>query len=441
MKLEFAIEHIDLSVNEQSMRLLGNNELVANSVNYVYAHFRFPDEWKGLRKQVHFKQPDPVAIHIILFLDDNDSVLVPHEVLDHKGAFTVHLVGTGNGVTITTNPLTVYVRDNGILTPDNNATPTPNFLIDTVAQVAADREYVEGIVKDAERVAEEAAIKAADTASQNIIASTSAYVDEAKQEIYRTKDLAIESVNTTSTGAISNVQAQQESSITAIQQAQASAETALSNVQATLEGLVDEASTSASNALASENNAKTYRDEAEGFKNQASSYNTSAKGYSETASTKAGEASASASLASTKASAASTSEANALAYKNDTASLVDGFDTKVTNASSDLESARTTALGEINTAKTGALGDISSSKTSALSDISTSKTNATRDITALKTATETSVGDLVSSVGEYSQNATNEADRAKQEADRAEYAALNSLSYAILKTWTVGDIE
>ena len=294
MKLEFAIERIDLSVNEQSMRLLGNNELVANSVNYVYAHFRFPDEWKDLTKQVHFKQALPTAIHLILFLDGNNSVLVPHEVLDHKGEFTIHLVGTGNGVTITTNPLTVYIRDNGLLTPDNNATPTPDFLIESVARVKEDRDAVEADREHVDELAEQlpqiiadsivpAAEKAANEVKESIISTVQETADSAVETVNTAKDNAISTITTTSESAVNSVTVIKTTSLNAI-------ENARGEVMEELGELVGLATSEANRATTKAAEASTSAARASEYETSARSYSTSAGTSATTATTKANEA-------------------------------------------------------------------------------------------------------------------------------------------------------
>ena len=294
MKLEFAIERIDLSVNEQSMRLLGNNELVANSVNYVYAHFRFPDEWKDLTKQVHFKQALPTAIHLILFLDGNNSVLVPHEVLDHKGEFTVHLVGTGNGVTITTNPLTVYIRDNGLLTPDNNATPTPDFLIESVARVKEDRDAVEADREHVDELAEQlpqiiaesivpAAEKAANEVKESIISTVQETADSAVETVNTAKDNAISTITTTSESAVNSVTVIKTTSLNAIENARGEVMEELGELVGQATSEADRATTKATEANASAVLAGEHETSARG-------YSTSAGASATTATTKANEA-------------------------------------------------------------------------------------------------------------------------------------------------------
>lgn len=294
MKLEFAVERIGLSVNEQSMQLLGNNELVANSVNYVYAHFRFPSEWKDLIKQAHFKRTEPDPVHIILILDGNNSVLVPNEVLSDKGEFMIHVVGSDGNVTITTNPLTVYVRDNGIVSDNNPATPTPNFLVDSVTQVAQDRQAVAEDRERVETLAEElpqviadsitpAAEKAANEVKDNIIATVQTTADNAVETVNSAKDNAISTITTTSDSAVSEVNATKTSALNSIEQAQ-------SNASTEFDRLVGLATSEANRATTKATEASTSAARASEYETSARSYSTSAGTSATTAMDKANEA-------------------------------------------------------------------------------------------------------------------------------------------------------
>ena len=141
MKLEF-------EVRQQEAKVLGgNNELVAESRNYVFAHFTFTNDWRELTKTIFFKQGE--STFITLVLDQNDCCLVPKELLANDGDFTIHVTGSGiDGTIITTNPLKVFVKGNGIITNDNTGAPTVDFLTESVAEVKRCRDDVETMTGD-----------------------------------------------------------------------------------------------------------------------------------------------------------------------------------------------------------------------------------------------------------------------------------------------------
>ena len=148
MKLEF-------EVKQQTIKLLGNNILVAESRNYVYAHFNFTDDWKELVKTVFFKQGG--STFITLVLDQNDCCLVPKELLAADGEFTVHLAGSDGEIIITTNPLKIFVNGNDLITNDNSGTPTVGFLTESVITVKKYRDEAESFSAEAEKAKVEAA--------------------------------------------------------------------------------------------------------------------------------------------------------------------------------------------------------------------------------------------------------------------------------------------
>lgn len=146
---------LDFEVKQQTIKLLGNNILVAESRNYVYAHFNFTDDWKELVKTVFFKQGG--STFITLVLDQNDCCLVPKELLAADGEFTVHLAGSDGEIIITTNPLKIFVNGNDLITNDNSGTPTVGFLTDSVITVKKYRDEAESFSEESEKAKVEAA--------------------------------------------------------------------------------------------------------------------------------------------------------------------------------------------------------------------------------------------------------------------------------------------
>ena len=147
MRLEFEIKQQNAAaLGCHSMKLLGDNELIAGSRNYVYAHFSFTEDWDGLVKTVFFKQGDSTFITQVL--DRNNCCLVPGELMADDGEFTVHVTGGDGNIIITTNPLKVFLKGNDILTNDNVGAPSTDFLVDSVTAVKQYRDEAE-LAKDA----------------------------------------------------------------------------------------------------------------------------------------------------------------------------------------------------------------------------------------------------------------------------------------------------
>lgn len=186
MKLEF-------EVRQQEAKVLGgNNELVAESRNYVFAHFTFTNDWRELTKTIFFKQGE--STFITLVLDQNDCCLVPKELLANDGDFTIHVTGSGiDGTIITTNPIKVFVKGNGIITNDNTGAPTVDFLTESVTTVKKYRDEAEGFADEtketkAEAVALVANIKESET-------NAAKYADAAGKSAVASENSAKEAAN------------------------------------------------------------------------------------------------------------------------------------------------------------------------------------------------------------------------------------------------------
>lgn len=110
--------------------------VVAQSVNYLYAHFTFSDEWQGIKTAI-FKRNGIASIHVPL--DQGDTCLVPWEWLavdtDTKGTVSVYC-----GNRITANEEHVQIFKSGY--EDGQAPqppPTPGE-IDQLKQLLGDHE-------------------------------------------------------------------------------------------------------------------------------------------------------------------------------------------------------------------------------------------------------------------------------------------------------------
>lgn len=119
-------------------------EMVRDSRGYIYCAFEFSDDWDGATRHAIFSGADA---HYIIILE-NDQCLVPWEVTDLP-SFAVSVVGyKGEDVRITTNIITVTLRDSGYVDGETPSEPTPDVYaqltnmvqeaIDTADSVRAD---------------------------------------------------------------------------------------------------------------------------------------------------------------------------------------------------------------------------------------------------------------------------------------------------------------
>lgn len=92
-------------------------KVVSGSRNYIYARFEFSPDWAGTEKTVTFTSGEYTFVET---LDNNNECIVPHEVIENPGRFSVSVFG---GDLITANTVSVAVIQSGPLGGDP---PTPS---------------------------------------------------------------------------------------------------------------------------------------------------------------------------------------------------------------------------------------------------------------------------------------------------------------------------
>lgn len=145
---------MQMRVEKQRLFLSGNQDVVADSQNYLEAQFRFSRDWDGIAKTAVFRWAHgEQAYHMLL---QDDRCFVPCEVIRAPG-FKVAVFG---GDLITTDAVTVEVKasgmEEGVAPPD----PTPdiyaqlvNLVEEKSTQAAAAAEEAENWAKEAENTA------------------------------------------------------------------------------------------------------------------------------------------------------------------------------------------------------------------------------------------------------------------------------------------------
>ena len=422
MKLEFEVRQQAAKVlggNEVAViKLLGNNELVAESRNYVFAHFTFTNDWRELTKTTFFKQGE--STFITLVLDQNDCCLVPKELLANDGDFTIHVTGSGiDGTIITTNPLKVFVKGNGIITNDNTGAPTVDFLTESVAEVKRCRDEVETMderMDDFVEVFDKVKVDlqvAADTFGevkeqlkdcQELVEHGDQIVEEVQNETAKSATNALTAANAATNATISAGRAEAAGATAA-----ASADVA-KNYADTVAGAVSETIAAKEDALSAIGAAET------------EAIN-SIMPLVERAETAAGDASTSkqaASASATSAANAATSAANSASTAVISANAAE--DSK-TSAQSSASAASVSASAAANSA-TAALASETKAKASETSAAASAATAAGAAQTATNEASKalaaaTTAANSATTAATATQTATSEADRAKTEADRA----------------------
>lgn len=108
MMLKFKVEHQDLV-------LLTTDTVVADSEDYLQMHFDFTDDWQDVIIIALFSRGEN---NIRAFLDDNNTVKVPWNVLKGEGSFDVSVFGVNlenaQNKVITSSVATIQVEKSGL---------------------------------------------------------------------------------------------------------------------------------------------------------------------------------------------------------------------------------------------------------------------------------------------------------------------------------------
>lgn len=128
---------LQFKVNKQHIYRVDSERPVADSKNYLFAHFDFEtDEWNGITKSVNFWRKGKA---ITVILDDDGNTLVPWEVIK-EGYFEVSCFG---GDLVTNDRARVLVVRSGYKIGVAPKSPTP----DAYAQIISNYERLNGIIK------------------------------------------------------------------------------------------------------------------------------------------------------------------------------------------------------------------------------------------------------------------------------------------------------
>lgn len=107
--LEFKVE------NQRLTLLLTDVLVVADSQDYLQAHFTFSEDWDDVVKIALFSRDEN---NIRVALDDNNVVIVPYQVLAGGGCFDVSVFGNNqenaDNKVITSSVVTVDIRPSGL---------------------------------------------------------------------------------------------------------------------------------------------------------------------------------------------------------------------------------------------------------------------------------------------------------------------------------------
>lgn len=385
---------LEFEVKNQTVKLLGDYELVKGSKNYLVAHFTFSEDWQDVsKKMIYFSKNSPDkeifvgttadgGTKIGYELDSNNSVLIPPEFIQKSG-FIVNLTGLNSDKqeVITTNPATVYVTDNGLLTDETEGKTLPEYLEEKLV-------VINKAVIDSEEQAEAAAnsagkAEAAKTAAQKAQQAAETAKDTAGDEAQNAANSAELAQKWAESNTSPDGEPDSKSAKTWAEEASASASAAsTSKTQAatSASNAASCASAAAGSATSASGSASTATQKAQEAANSANTASTAAS----TATSKASEAATSASTATSKAQAASESAQDAADSAGDAADSASAAESSKTAAAQSANAAAQSA-SEAGNAATEAVGNPVTSVTKDGNNIKVQKKDGTSNEIPLPT--------------------------------------------------------
>lgn len=108
-------------INQRITSKCNNYYAVADSVNYLKLDFTFTADWQGFSKLITFRNG-----LTLLTIEVEDSCIVPWEVIKTP-SFIFSIVGTKDGVVITTDTMKVIIKPSGDQDGCDPKPPTPEF--------------------------------------------------------------------------------------------------------------------------------------------------------------------------------------------------------------------------------------------------------------------------------------------------------------------------
>lgn len=106
---------INFLVNNQIIKRIDKNFVVADSVNYLKATFKFTEDWKNTKKQVYLQNYDGYCG--LYDLPESNILMIPSDYIKSKG-FKIAIKGVVDDTVIKTNNIDVYNEPTQITTND-----------------------------------------------------------------------------------------------------------------------------------------------------------------------------------------------------------------------------------------------------------------------------------------------------------------------------------
>lgn len=133
---------LQLKVDKQSIYRRDSNRVVADSKNYLKAHFEFSEEWTGTKTAVFAGAEQAYTV----ILDENNSCLVPWEVIKPYG-FSISVFC---GDLITASKADVRVDESGYTEGETPQPPSPTVYDQLINTALKAEELAQSVRDDAD---------------------------------------------------------------------------------------------------------------------------------------------------------------------------------------------------------------------------------------------------------------------------------------------------
>lgn len=150
------MSEIKVQCIDQAISFLNTPVISSGNVNYDTIHFDFCSRWDGYAKTaIFYRNKDEVYYQLL----ENDSCIIPNEVLGEKGVIYIGVFGTQGDKTITSQVLTYRIQEGAVTEDLKPSDPTPDIYAQIISRyndydtrLAYFEERFNGSVGDAEKL-------------------------------------------------------------------------------------------------------------------------------------------------------------------------------------------------------------------------------------------------------------------------------------------------
>ena len=125
------MSEIKVQCIDQAISFLNTPVISSGNVNYDTIHFDFCSRWDGYAKTaIFYRNKDEVYYQLL----ENDSCIIPNEVLGEKGVIYIGVFGTQGDKTITSQVLTYRIQEGAVTEDLKPSDPTPDIYAQIISR-------------------------------------------------------------------------------------------------------------------------------------------------------------------------------------------------------------------------------------------------------------------------------------------------------------------